>query len=115
MTTSRTVSGRIVFREPIAAGEGTVRVLVEDVTRADAAAMVVAASAVPLDRPLAAGEALEFELSVAASDDVALNVRVHVDRSGGGALGEGDRISTQAHPVLTRGAPDHVEIPVTRI
>src|SRR5215210_7990072 len=113
MTDMRTLSGRIAFREPIAAHAATVRVLVEDVSHADARATVVAEAAIPLQQPLTAGQALPFALDVPVKSDAqGLNVRAHVDYSGDGTIAAGDRISTQAHPVLTRGAPDHVEVVV---
>lgn len=112
----RTLSGRIAFQEPIAAHAATVRVLVEDVTHADARATVVAEVTIPLAQPLTAGQALPFALDVPVEGDAqGLNVRAHVDFSGDGTIVSGDRVSTQAHPVLTRGAPDSVEVIVERI
>lgn len=112
----RSLSGRIAFREPIDAHAATVRVLVEDVTLADARATVVAETTIRLEHPLAAGQALPFALDVPVEGDAqGLNVRAHVDFSGDGTIASGDRVSTQAHPVLTRGAPDSVEVVVERI
>jgi putative lipoprotein len=91
-------------------------VRVEDTSRADAAATVVAEAALPLTRPLPAGGRLPFRLTVPAVDDHArYGVRVHVNRSGAGVLSAGDRITTRAYPVLTHGAPDHVEVDVVEI
>jgi hypothetical protein len=115
MSGPRTLSGAVVSAQPIPAG-GTVRVLVEDTTRADAAATVVAQSVEPLTRPLAAGERLAFSLTVPEVDEHArYNVRVHVDRSGSGEVSPGDRITTRAYPVLTQGAGDHVDVEVVDI
>jgi putative lipoprotein len=112
----RILSVAVVFAEPIPAGGGTVRVVLEDTTRADAAATVVAQSVEPLTRPLAAGGRLPFRLTVPELDEHArYNVRVHVDRSGSGEISAGDRITTRAYPVLTQGAGDHVEVEVVEI
>lgn len=116
MAERRTVSGQIVFQQPIAAKQATVRVLIEDVSRADAAATTVAETAMALDHALAAGEALAFSLEVPIESDAQrLNVRVHVDRSGDHMIAEGDRISTQSYPVLTQGAPDRVDVVVRSV
>ncbi|GII97331.1 YbaY family lipoprotein [Sinosporangium siamense] len=113
MTERRTVTGRIAFPSAIGAGAAAVHVLVEDVSRADAAARVVAAIDLPLGHALGAGETLSFSLAVPVESDMQrLSVRVHVDRSRDGTIAEGDWISTAAHPVLTQGAGDHVDIEV---
>jgi uncharacterized lipoprotein YbaY len=111
MAERRTVTGRIAFPRPLAAQKGLVRVLVEDVSRADAVATIVAETALAPDHALAAGDTLPFSLEVPIESDAQrLNVRVHVDHSGDRMIAEGDMITTQAHPVLTQGAPDHVEV-----
>ena len=115
MSEPRTVSVSVIFPQPIPAG-GVVRVLVEDTSRADAAAIVVAEEVEPLTRRLTGGERLAFRLTVPEVDDRAhYSVRVHVDRSGSGEVSAGDRITTRACPVLTYGAPDHVEAVVVEI
>jgi hypothetical protein len=42
-------------------------------------------------------------------------VRVHVDVSGSGEVEKGDLISTQSHPVLTRGHADQAAVPVRKV
>jgi hypothetical protein len=112
----QTISGSVVFAEPIPAGGGTVHVLLEDTSRADAAATVVAEAVEPLSKALAAGEQLAFRLTVPEVDDRArYGIRVHVDCSGSGEVSAGDRISTRAYPVLTQGAPHHVDVEVVKI
>jgi uncharacterized lipoprotein YbaY len=110
------VSGEIVFTQPIAPQPAILRVLVEDVSRADAIATVVAETATALDRPVAAGETLPFSLEVPIeSETQRLSVRVHVDRRGDRAVATGDSISTRSYPVLTHGFPDRVEVVVQSV
>jgi uncharacterized lipoprotein YbaY len=113
MSEQRTVNGRIVLPDSIDADAAIVHVRVEDVSRADAMAPVVAAIDLPLDRALSADETLPFSLPVPIENDAQrLSVRVHVDRTRDGTITEGDWISTSSHPVLTQGAADHVDIDV---
>ncbi len=105
-----------MFTQAIPSGGGTLRVLVEDTSRADAAATVVAEVIESLTGPLAAGERRTFTLTVPDVDDHArYGVRVHVDRSGSGNISAGDLISTRAYPVLTQSAPDHIDVEVVQI
>jgi len=91
------------------------QVTLEDATRADAASVVVAsAELTDLDptRPATA------ELEVGDVDPSAqLLVRVHVAPADRRAPGVelGDLITTQAHPVLTRGHGASVVVPLTRV
>jgi type III secretion system (T3SS) chaperone YscW len=88
----------------------TVRIRVENVTRADAAAQVVGEQVLH-DVSL---RGLRFEVPVAKVDRAArYTVRVHVDLAGTGVLSTGDLLTTQSVPVLTHGAPDEVIVPVT--
>lgn len=115
MTDTRTLSGQVRFTEPVAPG-GTLRVRVEDVSRADAPAQLVAEAHLPVDHALAAGESLDFLLQVPAVDErIHYAVRVHLDEDGSGALASGDRISMQAYPVLTGGHPDQIVVEARRI
>jgi putative lipoprotein len=111
----RTVSVSVVLPRPVPAG-GTVRVRVEDTSRADAAAAVIAHLVERLSGPLTAGTQRTFTLAVPDVDDRArYNVRVHVDISGSGEMSAGDLVTTRAYPVLTHGAPDHVDVEVVPI
>jgi hypothetical protein len=115
MSGARTVSVSVDFAQPVPAG-ATVHVIVEDTTRADAAATVVAEAVEPLTQPLKPGERRVLRLTVPEVDDHArYGVRVHVDCSGSGEVSAGDRITTRAYPVLTYGAADHVEAAVVEI
>jgi hypothetical protein len=105
----------VVFAQPIEAG-ATARVMVEDTTRADARAEVVAQVFATVTEPRAAGEWMTFQLTVPDVDERArYDVRAYVDCSGSGAVSSGDRITTQAYPVLTHGAADRVEVEVEEI
>ncbi|HEX2524688.1 MAG TPA: hypothetical protein VHL31_00070 [Geminicoccus sp.] len=42
-------------------------------------------------------------------------LRAHVDLDGDGRVGGGDLLSTVAQPVLTFGAPDHANLPLTLV
>lgn len=88
------------------------RVTVEDVTRADEASVVLAESV--LDE-LDVAQAPVVVVEVGDFDPAAdLSVRVHV--ADGARVGRdvevGDLISTQSHPVLTRGRGDSVVVPL---
>lgn len=88
------------------------RVTVDDVTRADESAVVVAESIIDdLDAakaPRAVVEVGEFD------PDADLSVRVHVADAErvGRDVEVGDLVSTQSHPVLTRGHGDAVVVPL---
>jgi hypothetical protein len=111
----RAVSASVRFAQPVRAG-CTVHVMVEDISRADAAAPVVAEAVEPLARAFAAGQRLDVTLMVPDVDDRArYNVRVHVACSGSGVLSAGDHITTRSYPVLTHGATDHVDVEVVAI
>jgi uncharacterized lipoprotein YbaY len=91
------------------------RVTVEDATRADAASVVLASKdLIDLDP----GRPASTELEVAEADPSAtLVVRVQVAPGDRRSVGVelGDLITTQAHPVLTRGHGDSVVVPLTRV
>ena len=106
----------VVVTEALPDGATTARVLIEDVSRLDAPAVRVAESSQPLPGPLAAGDRFTAELVVPDVDERATySVRAHVDVSGSGELSHGDQITTRSYPVLTRGAPDDVEVDVVPI
>ena len=95
----------------------TVRVLVEDVSRADAPSLVIREWR-NAETQLKARAELPFVVEVPASridPRHSYAVRVHVDVSGTGVVRPGDFVSTQAHPVLTRGHGDVARVPVRRV
>jgi hypothetical protein len=91
------------------------RVTLEDATRADASSVVVAETVLDdldLSRPAVA------HLDAGEVDPAAnLVVRVQVAPGSRKALGieMGDLISTQSHPVLTRGHGDSVVVPLQQV
>lgn len=113
-----TLSGKIVFEaNSNAFDDAAIHIRVEDVTRADAAAVLVAEKVLqPVSRPAGSTRDLEFQMPVHLPDQSArYSVRVHVDVDRNGQITQGDFISTQSYPVLTRGQPDSVEIKVREI
>ena len=116
MDGARTVTVVVVVAEPLPQGAASARVLVEDVSRVDAPAVTVAEAARPLTAPLRAGDGFTTELVVHEVDERAsYNVRAHLDVSGTGGVSSGDRVTTRSYPVLTRGAPDRVEVEAVQI
>lgn len=92
-----------------------VRVLVEDVSRADAASEVVGETVLE-SVPLGHLRALEVAVTVADVDQRRhYACRVHVDTDDSGRVASGHLISTQSHPVLTRGHGTAATVPLTRI
>jgi uncharacterized lipoprotein YbaY len=96
---------------------GDLVVVVEDVSRADAASDVVGEHRQP-HIALHQGATIPFVIEVPASqiDDrhvYAVRAQIHV--SGTAEVSRGDLISTQSHPVLTRGYGTHVQVPLRRI
>jgi uncharacterized lipoprotein YbaY len=92
-------------------------VQVEDVSRADAPSTVVGEQRYT-NVPLRSGASIPFALEIPKElidQQRSYSVRVHFDISGSGQVKAGDLISTQSCPVLTRGYPDVVAIPVKRV
>ena len=108
------VEGEIVFDGEVRAFAGAkAYVRLEDVSRADAPAAVVAEQV--LEASAAGGRAapLSFALSGAAPDArAAYSVRVHVDVDGDGRIGPGDYVTTESYPAVTRGHPSRVTVRV---
>lgn len=116
MAESRVVSGTIGFTQVAPAAGSVVHVVVEEVTRADAAATVAARIDLPLHGPIAFGARLPFALSVFNVDvGKRYTVRVHVDHSGNGRVEPGDQISKQSYPVLTQGSPPDAAVDVSPV
>lgn len=112
---SARVRGRVVLPPDSPAGTATLHVLVEDVSRSDAAALVVGR----IDMPgvaLAAGASIDFTVSVPAFQPTGhYSVRAHVDRSGSGLIEPGDQVSTQSYPVLSHGHGAEVDVRVVSV
>lgn len=108
------VKGTIVFEEDVTLPAGaTAEVRVEEVSRADAAATVIAREVV---RDLGAGgerRAVPFSIHGAALDPRRrYTVRAHVDVDGDGEVGVGDFVSTVSYPIAADRLPATVSIVV---
>lgn len=112
------VSGKILLDEwrgeP---GPATVYVRVQDTSRIDAPARIVAEDRlreITLDRLREDG--IEFRMVVRELEPrTRYEVSVLVDLDGDGRISGGDYVSTSAYPVLTRGFPSYVEVHVRPI
>jgi putative lipoprotein len=105
------VACTLLAEEPLPP-RAAVRVVVEDVSLADAPARTVA------ERVLPAGSAVPGPVRLAVDQvdpGARYAVRVHVDSDGSGAVSHGDLVSTAAHPVLTFGHPSAVRVPLSRV
>ena len=110
------VSIAVVFEEAIEAGSGSIHVMLEDVSRIDAAAEVVAESVDGIEHDVGAGDGVTVVLGVPpARRDAGLNIRVHVDCSGSGAITSGDRITTQSYPVPVDGSSNTATVRVVTV
>ena len=105
-----TVRGTLELPDNAPETAAAVRIRVEDVTRADAGSVIIGEQVLhDVSLP-----GLRFEVPVTGIDPNArYTVRIHVDIAGTGTLSTGDLLTTQHVPVLTRGAPDTVIVPVT--
>jgi uncharacterized lipoprotein YbaY len=114
---SAVISGLAIFSDAAPEVSGAVaRILVEEVSRADAPASLVAQMEIP--GPILRPEqgALPFSLRVEGIDPQKhYAVRIHIDVDRDGQVSRGDHISTESHPVVTYGAPTHVQVRVRRI
>lgn len=106
------LAGEVVFPCDLVAGDNAVlRVALQEVTRADAASVTTSSLLLPIARHLRAGECVRFVLEGLHVDArMRYEVRAHVDRSGNGRVEVDDLVSTESHPVLTRGYPAWISI-----
>jgi uncharacterized lipoprotein YbaY len=83
---------------------GDVHVYVEDISRADAPAIIAGEIEIKAAK-LRPGATLPFTVEVPGKlDDRRIySVRAHIDVTGSGDVTKGDLVSTQTYPVLTRG------------
>jgi uncharacterized lipoprotein YbaY len=114
----RTVEVTLVLPTGLAPSAAAVlRVRLEDVSVADRPSAVVSSAEVPVPEPTGGG-AVEVSLAVPAAridERDSYSVFAHLDLDGSGDVSVGDALTTQTYPVLTRGAPDRVEVTLTRI
>ena len=115
MSEPHTLSGVVRLRSA-APVPSSLRVKIEDVSRADAAAKVVAELIVPIEHALSAGATVPFSVTAPeVLEHVRYNVRAHVDCGGSGEIKVGDLISMQAYPVMTQGYADSVVVEVDAV
>ena len=112
------VHGEVVFDETAQPFSGaTVYVRLEDVSREDAPAQIMAEQ-ILRDVSHTAGSAtqLQFAIEGTIPDERArYAVRVHVDIDGDGQISGGDYISMESYPVLTYGHPSRVTVRVQEV
>jgi uncharacterized lipoprotein YbaY len=108
--------GTIIFDDDEPSAGAIVYVRLEDVSRADAPATVVAEQVIREARPGPQAGGLEFTLHGGPLDPQRrYSVRVHVDMDGDGAVGAGDYVSTTSHPVWADRVPVRLSVAVRRI
>lgn len=112
------VHGVLVLDAEVAGFTGaTLHVYLEDVSRIDAPATIVARASIP-NLHHRAGEVsrFDFELRGGPVDPAAhYSLRAHVDLDGSGTPAPGDLVTVQSFPVLTFGHPDRVTLSVRQI
>jgi uncharacterized lipoprotein YbaY len=113
------VRGEIRFEEDAPAfSRATVYVRLEDVSRLDAAARIVAEQVIN-DVSHAPARAAPVPFVVATDEAVdaraTYGVRVHVDVDRDRRVGRGDFVSTASHPVLTYGRPAWASVRVHEV
>lgn len=95
----------------------SVRVEVEDISRADMPSEVVGYQLISTGA-VSGGEAIPFNIEIPASliDPQRLySVRAHIAMHNSGEIERGDYITMQTYPVLTRGYGNRVMIAVRRV
>ena len=113
-----TISGQIRFDESAPAfRNATVRVMLEDVSRADAPAREVARQEIPAYSRTPGDPPLHFHLETPTplNPHSRYEVRVHVDVGASGEKKAGDQITMQSYQVATQGHPSLVNVSVRRI
>ncbi|MFF7776108.1 YbaY family lipoprotein [Streptomyces tanashiensis] len=110
---TRAITGFVSLPSDTPAGTAAALVVeVHDVSLADAPSRVVGAQ-VQTNVWLSPGGRVPFHVNVPELDPSAsYGLRVHIDRSGSGALESGDLINTQAIPVGSESA-EGLEAPVS--
>jgi len=111
----RTIAGQVHLLDAVAPG-ALFRLKVEDVSRLDAAATVIAESQLRLAAGAAAGDQLPFTLALPETSERAqYSVRVHVDVNGSGEITAGDLLSTASYPVAPGDHPAAMQIEARKI
>lgn len=111
------VTGEIVFDDSAPAFSGaTVRVRLEDVSRADAPAIEAARLVVPNVAHAPGGAPLSFSLAaVDLRPGRDYLIRVHVDMDGSEPVASGDQITMESFSVSPELSRNHVAVRVRRV
>ena len=106
------VSGEIIFEDGGPSFDGaTVYVRLEDVSRVDAASIVVAEQII--SKVTAADVPIHFRLTgEPLAERAAYIVTVHVDVDGSGVLSPGDYLTMESYPVTIQSEPQYIFIRV---
>jgi putative lipoprotein len=115
---TRAVRGEILIPDDVEPTEAAfILVEIEDVSRADAPSIVVGEQR--RERVgIRPGAHVPFEVQVPdrlINESASYSVRVHIDVAGSGEVERGDMVSTQSHPVLTRGYGNEALVRVRRV
>jgi len=111
------VSVEVTFEDAESFSGATVYVRLEDVSRADVAARVIAEQ-VLRDVSLRPGRPAKLMINLrgkAVDEQARYAVRVHADLDGDGQISRGDYISMESYPVLTFGNPNEAIVRVHRV
>ena len=108
------VSIAVVFEEAIEAGSGSIHIMLEDVSRIDAAAEVVAESVDGIEHDVRAG-GVTVVLGVPARHDAGLEYSRHVDCSGSGRSPVVTELPTQSYPVPVGGSSNTATVRVVTV
>jgi uncharacterized lipoprotein YbaY len=115
MTGKKIVFGEIVLPPTgLPSNAASVVVRVEDISRADAPAIVVGEQRQDAVR-LHPSATLPFRVEVPTeqlNERALYSVSAHIDTSGSGRVDRGDLVSTETYPVLTRGYGTEVRVRV---
>lgn len=111
------VTGRIWFDDTAGPFTGAVlRVKLEEISRADAAAREISQAVFPNYSHSADAPPADFSIeSEQINASHRYEVRVHLDINGNGQYSAGDQITVQSYPVLTKGYPNVIEIRLQQI
>lgn len=105
------VEGEVILGEEVGSfSGGTVRVFLEDISRADASSQRVAEQTIPnVSHEAGSKSRLPFRLQGDRTDThLNYTVRVHVDLQGDGEIHVGDYITMQTYPVCSDEDSDQV-------
>jgi hypothetical protein len=114
---SALVTGQIWFDESAGPFIGaTLRIKIEEVSRADAAAREVSKLVIPNRSNKPGDPPFEFAIKPGPINPAhRYELRIHLDLNGDGEYTPGDQITMQSYPVLTRGYGSVLQVHLRRI